>query len=164
MLPLDIKLRDVALEYTYAQGIRLPTGKFQIFIPPIKEQGVTYSSSTPAQNEATEFLTFPVSLRLPNPARLHLRRCLLRRPPLQRRSRSTMPQLSAGSCILKIERWHHPKRCTGKTYVSTLVVLDTLRCCPATFAGSAYNEDGAPVEFKGDSERKRRTVTYPRVP
>jgi len=25
---------------------------------------------------------------------------------------------------------------------------------PATFAGSAYNEDGAPVEFKGTSERK----------
>src|SRR5262249_14315098 len=46
LLPLDLKLRDVTLEYTYAQGLRPSSGQFQLFIPKADEQTVNQQPPT----------------------------------------------------------------------------------------------------------------------
>lgn len=155
VLPLDIRLRDVALEYAYAQGMRPPSGPFQLFIPSAKEQTVIASPTTPAQTEPSQTADTS-SLAVPS----------------QTPASPTAPENSTLPVSIQIDR---ATIIGGQLYFEDRTVsppqtvywqdvrVDLSRAgyptlLPATFAAFAYNEDGAPVELKGTTERKGERV------
>lgn len=154
VLPLDIKLRDVALEYTYAQGMRPPAGQFQLFIPPVKARGVNIPSTTSPQAETRAVPDTSSVAPTSQPT-----------APL---ASSASPETPTANASIQIDR---VTIIGGQLYFEDRTVsppqtvywqdvrVDLSRAgyptlLPTTFTAFAYNEDGAPVEFKGTTERK----------
>jgi hypothetical protein len=173
LAPFDVRVSEVALEYTYAQGMRTPTGQFQLFIPPAQGQGpipvspdTTTSSvavpptSVPAAEPSAVVQTATLELSTPSPST----------PP------EAQPPAPTGGLAIRIDRL---SMIGGELYFEDRTVTPTQTVYwqdvrvnvntlsyplvfPATFSAFAYNEDGAPVEFQGTTE-KQGTHTVMRV-
>ena len=154
LVPLDIKLHDVALEYAYAQGMRPPAGQFQLFIPPINKQDVKSSASLEIQ---------PESVSPPGAAET-----VPTVQPTEPLPSVTSGETFASSPSIQIDRatiiggqlYFEDRTVTPpQTVYWQDVHVDLSRAgypvlLPSAFSAHAYNEDGAPVEFKGTTERK----------
>lgn len=163
VLPLDLYLRDVALEYTYAQGVRTPTGQFQLFIPPAQTPDVAPvpDGTAPAADPVTSTSaltaeTMPETQKTAEPE-----------PSAITSPEASMIGIPEGVAI-RIDRlsmiggelYFEDRTVTPAQTVywqDVRVTLNTVSyplVLPAAFSVHAYNEDGAPVEFKGTTERK----------
>lgn len=149
LLPLDIKLRDVALEYTYAQGMRPPTGRFQLFIPTSKERPVNVFPTAPEQIATPTAPEASPSIAGQQP------------PPLPSETSAATVSIQidratiiGGQLYFEDRTVSPPQTVYWQDVRIDLNHLDFPVLLPGVFSAFAYNEDGAPVEFKGRTERQ----------
>lgn len=161
VLPFDVHLLDVALEYTYAQGMRTPTGQFQLFIPPVQTPDVATLPDTTSSPDSAPPTDVPAAE--PPPAMQTVTpESLTTTPP------EAQPTASTGGFAIRIDRL---SMIGGELYFEDRTVTPTQTVYwqdvrvnvntvsyplvfPATFSAFAYNEDGAPVEFQGTTEQR----------
>jgi hypothetical protein len=146
LLPFAVRLRDVALEYTYAQGFRTASGQFQLFIPPAQGSEVTTlpmaeappplvaptttpEAEAPLATQAGETATGPT---------LYIDQVSMIGGELYFEDRAVTPTQTIYWQDVRMDL--HP--------ASYPLVF------PAVFSAHAYNEEGAPVEFKGTTEKQ----------
>jgi hypothetical protein len=162
VLPLDAHLLDVILEYTYAQGVRDPTGQFQLFIPPAQAPDVaTILPDTASASDSAPLTNVPVVDPPPAVQTVDPESSTAAPPEAQ-------PTGTTGELAIRIDR---VSMIGGELYFEDRTVTPTQTVywqdvrvnlntvsyplvLPAAFSAFAYNEDGAPVEFKGTTERQ----------
>lgn len=137
LMPLDMRLQDVALEYTYAQGLRTPSGQFQLFIPDPNSQG---PASPPSENapDAQQQPSPAPSTEAAIPVSVQIDHATITGGELYFEDRTVTPPQTVYWQDVKVDlnKFGYP-----------LVP-------PAMFSAHAYNEEGAPIEFKGTTERR----------
>ncbi|MSQ48250.1 MAG: DUF748 domain-containing protein [Deltaproteobacteria bacterium] len=170
LVPFDVRVPDVALEYTYAQGMRTLNGQFQLFIPPAQSpEPVSVSPDTAVSSAAAPPTNVPEA-EIPPAVPIVIPESSATSPPEAPATAST------GGLAIRIDRL---SIIGGELYFEDRTVIPTQTVYwqdvrvnvntlsyplvfPATFSAFAYNEDGAPVEFQGTTERKG-TQTVMRV-
>jgi uncharacterized protein involved in outer membrane biogenesis len=136
LLPLDLRLGDVTLEYPYAQGFRTAQGQFQLVdlsseAPPAPDSAANMASPT-AQSPPT---SVPSSAALPT---VHIDRVTLSGGQLYFEDRAVTPP--------QLVYWQDVK--IDLSDVGYPLVR------PAAFALNAFNNDGAPIEIQGTTQRQ----------
>lgn len=147
LLPFAVRLRDTALEYTYAQGFRTASGQFQLFIPPA---------------QVSEATTLPVAETLPPPLAAPPTLPGVEAPPVTQSAETAAgPTLYIDQVsVIGGELYFEDRAVTPTQTIYWQDVRVALRtvgyplAVPAVFSAQAYNEEGAPVEFKGTTERQ----------
>jgi hypothetical protein len=137
LLPLDLHLGDVALDYPYVQGFRTAGGQFQLVDlssdeappAPTASANVPSSASPPVQDSAT-----PTA---PAPA-IHIDRVSLSGGQLYFEDRAVAPAQTVYWQDVKVE----------------LSDVGYPLARPATFTLHAFNADGASVEVQGTTQRQ----------
>lgn len=137
LIPLDLRLQEVALEYTYAQGLRTPSGQLQLFIPGPGSQESAPPSSVSTSDTTLQPSPVPSTAATSSPS-IQIDRVKIIGGELYFEDRTVTPPQTV--------YWQDVKIDLSK--VGYPLVL------PTVFSGHAYNEDGAPVEFKGTTERQ----------
>lgn len=162
VLPFDAHLLDVILAYTYAQGVRNPTGQFQLFIPPAQSPDVAVVSpdTIPSSDSAPPTIA-PAANPSPAEQTENPESTTAALPEAQ-------PTEPTNGLAIRIDR---VSMIGGELYFEDRTVTPTQTIYwqdvrvnlntvsyplvfPAAFSAFAYNEDGAPVEFKGTTERQ----------
>ena len=162
IVPLDVQVLDVALEYTYAQGMRNPTGQFQLFIPPAQgQEPITVSPDTASASASAPPTNVPAAESSPAVQTVTPDSSTTTPPKAQ-------PTAPTGGLAIRIDR---VSMIGGELYFEDRTVTPTQTVYwqdvrvklnavsyplvfPATFSAFAYNEDGAPVEFQGTTEQQ----------
>ncbi len=137
LLPLDLRLGDVALEYPYVQGFRTAQGQFQLVdlssdeAPPTPAPAANISPPI-AQSPPT---SAPSSAALPT---VHIDRVTLIGGQLYFEDRAVTPSQMVYWQDVKIDL--------------SDVGYPLVR--PAAFTLNAFNNDGAPIEMQGTTQRQ----------
>jgi len=145
LLPFAVRLRDVALEYTYGQGVRTASGQFQLFIPPAVQEVTTLPEAEASPPLAASPITSEAEV---SPATLATETA--EGPTLY------IDQVS----MIGGELYFEDRAVTPTQTIYWQDVRVNLRtvgyplAVPAVFSAHAYNEEGAPVEFKGATEKQ----------
>jgi len=137
LIPLNVRLRDLALEYTYAQGLRTPAGQFQLFIPDLKNQE-SASLATGSALDAVPPSASPPNAEAVTSTSIQIDRATVTGGELYFEDRTVTPPQTVYWQDVRVDLSKF-----GYPIVS-----------PATFSAHAYNEEGAPIEFKGTTERR----------
>ncbi|MBI3302114.1 MAG: DUF748 domain-containing protein, partial [Deltaproteobacteria bacterium] len=128
LLPLDLRVRDLALEYPYVQVVRSAAGGFQLFSPtPSSGEQVPAAVSTP-QPPATE---------QPPPA-VHVDRATVR----------------GGEVLFADQTLTPPQTVSWQDVRLDLTKVGYPPPLAAEFTLHALNEDGAPIQLQGTMERQ----------
>jgi len=139
LLPLDLRLAEVALEYPYVQGFRTTTGQLQVFTP----DSAPSSPPLPATDAPPESAAAPIPAPdsaarvIPAPS-LHIERVTLIGGQIYFEDRFISPQQTVYWQDLRID-------------------LSDVRYPlnrPAMFTLHAFNMDGAPIEVRGTTQRQ----------
>ncbi len=165
LVPFDVRMPDVALEYTYAQGMRNSTGQFQLVIPPAQAAEVaTVPPETAASADAAPLTNVPTADLSPVVQTATLESSI----PTPPTPPAAPPTATTGGLAIRIDRlsmiggelYFEDRTVTPTQTVSWQDVRVNINALsyplvfPATFSASAYNEDGAPVEFQGTTEQQ----------
>lgn len=140
LLPLDLRLGDVTLEYPYAQGFRTAAGQFQLFTPsspaslptpppPVPSSDIPLSPTPPAQASASALTSSPA---------VHLDRITLIGGQLYFEDHLISPPQTVYWQDLRID----------------LSDVGYPLSRPAAFTLHAFNMDGAPIDVQGTTQRQ----------
>jgi hypothetical protein len=136
LLPLDLRLGDVALEYPYAQGFRTAQGRFQLFTLSAEVQpSPAPSANVPsAEAQPAQTATPPA---VPSPT-VHIDRVTLTGGQLYFEDHAVAPT--------QMVYWQDVKMdLSGVGYPLGR---------PAAFSLHTFNNDGAPIELQGTTQRQ----------
>ncbi len=163
LVPFDVRVPDVALEYTYAQGMRSPTGQFQLVIPPVQ---VTEGAPVPSEATASAAPAPPTNVPATEPSPVATQTAT---PELTTTSPpEAQPTTPTGGLAIRMDRVSliggelyfedrtvtPPQTIYWQDVRVNVTTLSYPLVFPATFSAFAYNEDGAPVEFQGVTEQQ----------
>jgi hypothetical protein len=141
LLPLDLQLGDVALEYTYVQGFRTAAGQFQLFIPPSGESPSAPASSTgepPPVVQPAQASSAP-----PSPAlAVHIERVTLIGGQFYFEDHAITPSQTLYWQDIQVD----------------LSDVGYPLARPAAFTLQAFNMDGAPIKAQGTTQRRGEQV------
>lgn len=136
LLPLDLQLGEVTLEYPYAQGFRTANGQFQLFTlsaeaspSPAPSANLPPDAASPAQTAATPAPSSPA---------VHIDRVTLIGGQLYFEDQAVSPSQMVYWQDVEIDL--------------SDVGYPLVR--PAAFTLHAFNNDGAPVEVQGTTQRQ----------
>jgi Domain of Unknown Function (DUF748) len=163
LVPFDVRVPDVALEYTYAQGMRSSEGRFQLVIPPVQVAEGTPDPSAAAFSTVPAPLTnAPATEPLPVATQTAAPELAATAPPEAQPTTSTsglalrMDRVSiiGGELYFEDRTVTPPQTVYWQDVRVNVTTLSYPLVFPATFSAFAYNEDGAPVEFQGVTEKE----------
>lgn len=134
LLPLDLRFQDLTLEYIYSQGLRTAAGQFQLFIPSADAPSpAAVGEQTPIAAPAPT----PVASSASSPA-VHIDQVTVRGGELYFEDHAMTP----------------PQTLYWQDVRLDLSKVGYPFSPPTVFAAHAYNQDGAPIEFQGTTERQ----------
>lgn len=163
LVPFDVRVPDVTLEYTYAQGMRSPTGQFQLIIPPVQvAEGAPVPSETASSAAPAPPMNAPATEPSPVATQTATPELTTTTPP------EAQPTTPTGGLAIRMDRVSiiggelyfedrtvtPPQTIYWQDVRVNVTTLSYPLVFPATFSAFAYNEDGAPVEFQGVTEQQ----------
>lgn len=137
LLPLDLRLSEVALEYPYVQGFRTTAGQVQMFTPDSAPSSPPATDAPPESASASISAPDSAARVVPAPS-LHIERVTLIGGQIYFEDRFISPQQTVYWQDLRID-------------------LSDVRYPlnrPAAFTLHAFNMDGAPIEVRGTTQRQ----------
>jgi hypothetical protein len=142
LVPLDVRFRDVALKYAYAQGVRTASGQFQLVVPPAATASAEAQPPVPLSSISEQLPTEGQAQALPSSA-----------------ASSFAVQIDRAT-VIGGELYFEDHAVTPPQIIYWQDVRADLNTVaypftpPATFAVRAFNMDGSPVQFQGTTRRE----------